>query len=466
MASIEKRIAKNGEVSYHISVCVGCDANGKKIRQRTLYKPEPTLTARQADKEAQRAAILFEQQLEQGYVMELNPKFREYASYVMDLKLRNGLKRSTYERYLGLLSKINAAIGYMALRDIRPMHLNNLYGQLSLPKARKSAQKSVPITDLKAILKKAGISQERLVILSGTSKGTVSAACKGSPILRQGAEAIAKALNMNYSKLFRTQVEDRPLSGKTILEYHRLISTILAQAEKEMLVPYNAAKKATPPKVRQKDVNYFQPAQVCDMLDALQDEPLRWQTLVQVLMVTGARRGEIAGLKWQKIDWDRKRLKIDATLLYSASVGYYESTTKTGNVRYIPLPQETLDLLRRHKARQAQRQLFMGDRWMQTDFVFTNEEGHPIRPDSITQWLADFSRRKNLPHINPHAFRHTAASVLIAHGTDIVTVSKMLGHTKVSTTEDIYSHVIEESKQQASNALADVYFREQRKVSG
>lgn len=237
--------------------------------------------------------------------------------------------------YLGLLSKINAAIGYMALRDIRPMYLNNLYGQLSLPKARKSTQKSVPITDLKAILKKVRISQERLVILSGTSKGTVSAACKRSPILRQGAEAIAKALNMNYSKLFRTQVEDRPLSGKTILEYHRLISTILAQAEKEMLVPYNAAKKATPPKVRQKDVNYFQPAQVCDMLDALQDEPLRWQTLVQVLMVTGARRGEIAGLKWQKIDWDRKRLKIDATLLYSASVGYYESTTKTGNVRYL-----------------------------------------------------------------------------------------------------------------------------------
>ena len=90
------------------------------------------------------------------------------------------------------------------------------------------------------------------------------------------------------------------------------------------------------------------------------------------------------------------------------------------------------------------------------------DDGKPLRPDSITQWLGNFSRRKGLPHINPHAFRHTAASVLITQGIDIVTVSKMLGHAKVSTTEDIYSHVIEESKQLACNALADVYFRGKR----
>ncbi len=100
----------------------------------------------------------------------------------------------------------------------------------------------------------------------------------------------------------------------------------------------------------------------------------------------------------------------------------------------------------------------MGDRWIESGFVFTREDGSPIRPDCITQWLSNFSRRRGLPHVNPHAFRHTAASVLISHGTDIVTVSKMLGHAKVSTTEEIYSHVIEESKQMASNLLAEIYY--------
>ena len=101
----------------------------------------------------------------------------------------------------------------------------------------------------------------------------------------------------------------------------------------------------------------------------------------------------------------------------------------------------------------------MGDQWHKSDYVFTQDDGQPIRPDSITFWLSNFSERHGLPHINPHAFRHTAASVMITQGTDVVTGSKMLGHSKVSTTEDIYSHVIEESKQQACNILADVYFR-------
>ncbi len=124
----------------------------------------------------------------------------------------------------------------------------------------------------------------------------------------------------------------------------------------------------------------------------------------------------------------------------------------------VDLSDETLELMRRYRISQLEQRLMMGDLWQESDFVFTREDGSPLRPDSITQWLAKFSRRHDLPHINPHAFRHTAASVLISHGTDIVTVSKMLGHSKVSTTEDIYAHVIEESKQQAGNLLADIYY--------
>ena len=104
----------------------------------------------------------------------------------------------------------------------------------------------------------------------------------------------------------------------------------------------------------------------------------------------------------------------------------------------------------------------MGDRWQENDYIFKQDDGQPMRPDSITQWLRKFAERHGLPHINPHAFRHTAASVMIVQGTDIVTISKMLGHAKVSTTEDIYSHVIEDSKQQAGNVLAQVYYGEKR----
>ena len=361
--------------------------------------------------------------------------------------------------YLTLLPKINEAIGTMRLRDIRPMHLNNFYGQLSKPGARTANAKAVAIKDIQALLKKMGKSKSALAREAGVCPQVITAVCRQEPVLKPSGEAVAKALGKDYSKLFRTEVDQTPLSTKTILEYHRLTCAILSQAEKEMLVPYNAAKKASPPKNQQKDVNYFQPVQICDILEALDGEPLKWQLITHLLMITGARRGEIAGLKWSKFDMEKRRLKVDTALLNSTKIGVYETTTKTGNQRYIPLPEETFALLKRYRISQMELQLANGDRWVQTDYVFTQSDGSPIRPDTITQWLAKFSKRKGLPHINPHAFRHTAASVLIAQGTDVVTVSKMLGHTKVSTTEDIYSHVIEDCKQQASNALAEVYFR-------
>ena len=98
LLSIEKRISKSGERTYHITVCAGYGLDGKKVRRRTTYKPDANISDKQADKAAQKEAFRFEQQLEQGYVMEDNQRFQEYAEYVLELKLRNGLKRSTYER--------------------------------------------------------------------------------------------------------------------------------------------------------------------------------------------------------------------------------------------------------------------------------------------------------------------------------------------------------------------------------
>ncbi len=94
--------------------------------------------------------------------------------------------------------------------------------------------------------------------------------------------------------------------------------------------------------------------------------------------------------------------------------------------------------------------------------MFTRDDGQPMNPSSITSWLDEFSKRHGLPHINPHAFRHTVASVLIANGLDIVTVSKQLGHTKVSTTDDYYAHIIEEEKSKASECIADVMLKKKK----
>ncbi len=104
-----------------------------------------------------------------------------------------------------------------------------------------------------------------------------------------------------------------------------------------------------------------------------------------------------------------------------------------------------------------------GGQWNQAGYLFTRSDGSPIVPTDINSWLKWFSKRHDLPHINPHAFRHTAASVMISNGVDVLTVSKTLGHSDANTTLGVYAHEIEEAKAKASECIADVILRKKAK---
>ena len=458
MATIEKLTGKTG-TTYRITVYAGFDTQGKRIRHRTTYKPVPGMTSRQTEKAAQRAAADFERSIEQGYALDNRQTFAEYAAYVLDLKERSGTKPKTLDRYRELMGRINQAIGHMKLADIRPQHLNSFYKNLSEPGIRETGGIATAKIDLSTWLKANKKSRAGIARAAGVAASTVSAAAQGQPIQEVKAEAIAQAMGKRLGDVFTVEYDMEPLSDKTVLAYHRLISIILAQAEKEMLVPYNAAAKATPPKAAKKAPNYFQPETISEILKALEAEPLKWQLITHMLLVTGCRRGEIMGLKWDKVDFKTNRVKIDRELIISKSKGVHESTTKTNDIRYLTLPTETMVLLRKHKREQLRLQLANGDRWIDTGYVFTQDNGDYMNPDSVTGWLYGFSRRHGLPHINPHAFRHTVASVLLANGTDIVTVAAQLGHASASTTENFYAHIIEENKAKASECIADVLLR-------
>lgn len=387
MATVRKR----GQ-TYQIRVSCGMDSQGKQVVKTCTWKPAPGMTAKQTEKELQRKIVAFEKKIQQGYAAENRMTFEKYAAYVMQLKETKGKKHRTLDRYAAMLQRINPAIGYMKIEDIRPGHLNDFYAQLAKPGQN----------------------------------------------LKTGGQ----------------------LSNKTILEHHRLISTILAQAEKEMLIPYNPASRAEPPQPQKKEVTYFQPDEIIAIRDALESEPIKWRTITHLLLITGCRRGEIMGLKWAKIDFENNQIRIDNNLQYTPARGLYEESPKTAaSIRNIKLPAETMALLAKYKTWQTEQRLASGDRWIDTGFVFAQENGTPMHPDSLTDWLGKFSKRHGLPHINPHAFRHTMASILYFNGMDSITISKRLGHAKVSTTADIYAHIIQEADERAAECIGDVILR-------
>ena len=286
---------------------------------------------------------------------------------------------------------------------------------------------------------------------------------KGLSSFAQLKDIRADRLNSLYTALAMSGQNKRTgegLSAKTILEHHRLISTVLDQAEKEGLVPFNVAEKATLPKVSKKEVNYFQPEQVAAIRDALETEPMKWKMLTHLFLITGARRGEILGLKWSAVDFAGNRIHICDNILYSPDVGVYKDTPKTATSdRWITLPGETMQLLRKYQVWQNTERLRLGEYYQNQNYLFAQDNGGPMHPDSVTDWMNKFSKRHDLPHINPHAFRHTMASMLYFNGVDSVSISKRLGHAQVSTTANIYAHVMEAADRKNADILADVFLK-------
>lgn len=465
MANITKRVGKNGELSFLIKVYKGRDISGKQLKPYVMtWKPSDNMTPKQIEKELQRQATLFEEQCKTGQISDNKQTFAQYAEYVINLKERTGIKHKTIVRYKELIKRINEGIGHLKISDIKPQHLNNLYEQLGQNGLRKNSEKALCKVELKSILIEAGMTKEKLSKLSGVALQTISMAYKKNIILLSKAEAISEALDMPVKSLFKVIIDDTPLSNKTITEHHRLISTILGQAEKELLIMYNPARKATPPKPTHTQPNYFQPEDIEKIRICLDKELLKWKTITHLFLITGARRGEIAGLKWEAIEWKKSQIHICNNLLYSADRGLYEDTTKTeSSDRFITLPKETMALLKEYRKWYLEQSTNYGDRWHNTNYLFFQEksghEGMPLHPDTITEWLDSFSKRYELPHINPHAFRHTMASVLYFNGVDSISISKRLGHAKVSTTTDIYSHIIKKADEQNAEVIADIILR-------
>lgn len=490
MANISPRKNAAGEItSYTIRVYHGYDKLGKRLKPYTMnYKPRPNMTIKQTEKELNKVAVQFEEQCRQGYSLDNRQTFAEYADYVIDLKERSGMKHTTIARYRDMLPRIKAGIGHIKLVDLRPQHLNLLYEQLSQSGIRTDNKKAVCKLDMKALLKKADLTKEKAAKKAGVSLAVITSCFKQKKIKYEGAEAIAKAMKMPVDKLFTVTVNNEPLSVKTVVEHHRLISCILAQAEKEMLIQYNPAAKATPPKLDKSHPNYFQPEDIEAIRQALESVPLTRKVMVHLLLITGIRRGELAGLRWSCIDWERKQLHICHSILYKKDVGIYTSSPKTEESdRYIKLPAETMQLLKDYRSEWFNIRSQYGTMWnsyielpneetirvaeqgkaaetikTQNDYLFFQEQsgkvGYPLHPDSITGWCNDFSERYNLPHINPHAFRHTMASILYFNGIDTISISSRLGHAKPSTTSDLYSHIIKQADEHSAECIAEAMF--------
>lgn len=234
MPSIKKIRTKSG-LSFKITVSCGYDERYRKRCHFKTWKAPENWSEQRAEREAQKVAYEFENSIKLGFQPDNNKTFAEYAEYVIDLKEHTGTKHSTIELYKHLCERIIPAIGHIKLTELRPQHLNRLYMDLLQNCTKHVLDKARLKADLGALLTERQISRAKLAKLSRLNAVTITAACRGQVIRKSSADAISAALGIPPQKLFEYILNTDHLAVKTVLQHHRFISTVLSQAEKEMI---------------------------------------------------------------------------------------------------------------------------------------------------------------------------------------------------------------------------------------
>lgn len=292
---------------------------------------------------------------------------------------------------------------------------------------------------------------ERLLQLRGRIYGAIGH-MRMDKITPRQIQAFVNTL----SKDGANEVTGKPLAPKTIRHNLSLISDVFGYAVKMGVVSDNPCSKVTIPKAEQKEKQIYTSQEVNKFLYLLKNEPLKYQVFFNLAVYSGFRRGELLGLEWKDISFEENIISVRRTSNYTAEKGIYTDTTKTKrSQRTLKFPQEIMDILREFKAEQDAEALRIGDKWVETDRLFVKWNGEPMNNQTPYWWLSEFCKKNDLPFYGIHSFRHLFASMLVNEGVDIVSVSGALGHSTVSTTSNVYCHLIENSRAKVSEAITN-----------
>lgn len=385
MASFKEKIDKDGNRYYQVQA-----SNGRGRRVWRTFYPEPTWSKRTTQRELQRFAADLEAQLEEREVLT-----KEEIAQKVAAEAAEAAKIKTLRQYV-----------------------ESVY----LPEKAALAEKSrASYTQL--------LEQHVLPVL-------------GDVQIKDITPAMIKALLAELSK---------QLAFASVVKIYAILHGMFKAAMMDDTLDINPMDKVPRPK-QSKDAalptehKAFTAEETRHILHCLEDEPLKWQAFILLLIDTGCRRGEACGLQWQAVDLDAGTITIERNLQYTKDRGVYETLPKNGKVRIVDISPDVVELLRAVRRTQA-----VTVRW-----VFTQDDSpEPMHPDSPTKYFRKFGKKYGIEHFHPHKLRHTSASLAITNGADVVSVAARLGHSDSSTTLRMYAHANEESIRRVGQTVRD-----------
>lgn len=259
-----------------------------------------------------------------------------------------------------------------------------------------------------------------------------------------------KAKPFTIKRKSGAEVESR-LSTETLRGILATLRSALTRAYKDGLIAENMAKRVVLPKTTKKKAQYLSAEQAGKLLRSLGDHPV--DRAIVVALHTGLRVGEVTGLAWSDVDFERETLSIRHQLQRINGRLQLKGLKSERSHRTLPLIGTAREAMRAQKGYQVLQRSALGEDFNEHDLVFVNPEGRPLDPKYVNNRLKEIMVKAKLPPMSFHKLRHTAATLMLAEGIPLNQVRDQLGHSQISLTANIYGHAVPTALRPAAEAL-------------
>jgi len=264
----------------------------------------------------------------------------------------------------------------------------------------------------------------------------------------------------NISKLSPIQLQafidnlsDQGLSSATVKKIYNIIRNSLEYAVDFELISKNPAEKIKLPKASHKEMTVWNEDEVNRFLDLAKEDPLF--IVFHLALSTGMRQGEILGLRWRDVNFEKGLLRIQQTLSHDGKSFLSGAKTKSSQ-RNVDITEKTLNLLGKLKRLRSKEKLRLGPAYEDNDLVACTQHGTPLNPANVRRSLSRLINNADVPKIRFHDLRHCHASLLLSKGVHPKIISERLGHSSIKITLDTYSHLLPTMQAEAIRKLDEI----------
>ena len=259
----------------------------------------------------------------------------------------------------------------------------------------------------------------------------------------------------HIQKFYSVLIDEGRLSNSTILKIHRMLHLALKHAVMWQMIINNPTEAVTAPRVKKTEMSVWDSDTANKFLNDIKETPIYIPTLLA--LTTGMRQGEICALKWDNINFSNGTISVVNSLQRLNGKLVIKPPKTDKSIRNISLMDFTIKELKEHRKKQLEYKLLFGENYQDENFVCAWEDGRPMDPHYVSSKFAKLVKQLNYPKIRFHDLRHTHATMLLQQGVNPKIVQERLGHSQVTVTLDIYSHVLPNMQKEAVQKLESLF---------